>query len=54
MPMETRVARADYDKDEDHLIIRASTQIAHQMRMAIGQVFGIPESRIEVLAGDVG
>jgi len=54
MPMETRSARASYDPDEESIVVRASTQIPHQMRMAIGQVFGLSESRIEVLAGDVG
>lgn len=54
MPMETRSARAAYDAAEESIVVRASTQIPHQMRMAIGQVFGLSESRIEVLAGDVG
>jgi aerobic carbon-monoxide dehydrogenase large subunit len=54
MPMETRSARAVYDPNEKSIVVRASTQIPHQMRMAIGQVFGLSESRIKVLAGDVG
>ena len=54
MPLETRMVHANYDPHEKTLVVRASTQVPHQMRMYMGQVFGIPESRIQVLAGDVG
>lgn len=54
MPMETRVVRADYDPGDDRLTVRASTQVPHQMRLYLSQVFGIPEPRIQVLADDVG
>ena len=54
MPLETRVVRADFDPHENTLIVRASTQVPHQLRIYFGQVFGIPESRIQILAGDVG
>ena len=54
MPLETRVVHAAYDPGDDSLVVRASTQIPHQMRMYMAQVFGLPESRIQVLADDVG
>lgn len=54
MPMETRVVRANYDAGDDRLVLHSSTQVPHQARMYLGQVFGIPESRIQVLAHDVG
>ena len=54
MPMETRMVHADFNRAEQRLIIRASTQVPHQMRMYMSQVFGIPETRIQVVVGDVG
>jgi aerobic-type carbon monoxide dehydrogenase small subunit (CoxS/CutS family) len=54
MPMETRVVRASFDPGDERLVIRSSTQVPHQMRMYINRVFGIPETRIQVLSDDVG
>lgn len=54
MPMETRMVHANYDRSENTLEIRASTQVPHQMRVYMSQVFGIPESRIRIVVGDVG
>ncbi len=54
MPLETRVVHAHFNPQEQQLTVRASTQVPHQMRMYFSQVFGIPETRIQVLAGDVG
>ncbi len=54
MPMETRGVHANYDPGDEHLVVRASTQIPHQVRMYLAQVFGLPETRIQVLADDVG
>lgn len=54
MPMETRVVRADFDPGDERLMIRSSTQVPHQMRMYMNQVFDIPETKIQVLADDVG
>ncbi len=54
MPMETRVTLANYDAGDESLVVRSSTQIPHQMRMFMAQVFGLPETRIQVLADDVG
>ncbi len=54
MPLETRGVHANYDPGDERLIVRASTQIPHQVRMYLAQVFGLPETRIQVLADDVG
>ena len=54
MPMETRMVHTSYDQLENALTIRASTQVPHQMRLYMSQVFSIPESRINVIVGDVG
>ncbi|MDH4381501.1 MAG: molybdopterin-dependent oxidoreductase [Gammaproteobacteria bacterium] len=54
MPMETRVTWAHFEPGERRLTMRASTQVPHQIRLYLSQVFGIPEARIQVLAGDVG
>jgi aerobic carbon-monoxide dehydrogenase large subunit len=54
MPLETRVVHAHYNPHEKNLVVRASTQLPRPMRMFLNQTFGIPESRIQVLAGDVG
>lgn len=54
MPMETRVVRADYDANDDRLVVHSSTQMPHLSRLTMARVLGIPESRIQVIAGDVG
>ncbi len=53
-PMETRAVLAKFDTHEGTLVIRASTQVPHQARMWISQVMSIPESKIQVIVGDVG
>lgn len=54
MPLETRATHANFDPRDATLTVRASTQVPHQLRMFLSQVFGLSESRIQVLAGDVG
>jgi carbon-monoxide dehydrogenase large subunit len=54
MPMETRMVHADFNRAEQRLVIRASTQVPHQMRMYMSQVFSVPESHVQVVVGDVG
>ena len=54
MPMETRVVLARVDRDDESLVLRRSTQIPHQTRMYLSKVFGIAETRIQVLADDAG
>ena len=54
MPLETRVVRAEFDDSEGSLVVHSSTQVPHQMRLYLAQVFGLKENRIQVIAGDVG
>ncbi len=53
-PLETRAVLAKYDAHEGTLVIRASTQVPHQARMWLSRVLSIPESKIQVIVGDVG
>lgn len=53
-PLETRAVLAKYDTHEGTLVVRASTQVPHQARMWLSQVLSIPESKIQVIASDVG
>ena len=53
-PMETRAVLAKYDPHEGTLVVRASTQVPHQARMWLSEVMTIPESKIQVIVGDVG
>ena len=54
MPLETRVTHANFDPADENPQVRSSTQIPHQMPRCMAQVFGLPETRIQVLADDVG
>lgn len=54
MPMEARAVHANYDQREQTLVVRTSTQVPHTTRMFMSHVFDLPESRVQVLAGDVG
>jgi len=53
-PMEPRAVHADFDPSDRSLTVRLSTQIPHHARAFFGQVFGLPESSIRVIAEDVG
>jgi len=53
-PLETRVVFANFDAGDESLVVRTSTQIPHQTRMYLSRIFGLPETRIQVLADDVG
>ena len=54
MPMEPRVSLAHYDAGRDHLTLHASSQMPHELQRALGGVLSIPETRIDVVAADVG
>lgn len=54
MPLETRAVLAEYDHRRRELTVRMSTQIPHQCRSAFAAIFGLPETHIRVLSGDVG
>lgn len=54
VPLEPRAVLADFDPRERTLTVRVSTQVPHQMRSTYARVFGLPESSVRVLTGDVG
>jgi aerobic carbon-monoxide dehydrogenase large subunit len=54
VPLEPRATVADFDAGRRTLTLRLSTQFPHQMKAQYARVFGIPESSIRVVTGDVG
>jgi carbon-monoxide dehydrogenase large subunit len=53
-PLETRAVLAKFDPREGTLVVRASTQVPHQAKMWLSRVLSIPESKLQVIVGDVG
>jgi aerobic carbon-monoxide dehydrogenase large subunit len=53
-PLEGRGILADVDRATDGLVVWASTQVPHLLRTGLAGVLGLPESRIRVIAPDVG
>ncbi|MCW2583450.1 MAG: Xanthine dehydrogenase, molybdenum binding subunit apoprotein [Klenkia sp.] len=54
MPMETRGVVAEVDPISERLTLTTSTQFPHLVRGFLSGCLGIPESRIRVVAPDVG
>jgi carbon-monoxide dehydrogenase large subunit len=53
--MEPRGALGEYDPADGRYTLHTDTQYVHRVREVLaGMVFGIPEHRIRVVAGDVG
>jgi aerobic carbon-monoxide dehydrogenase large subunit len=53
--METRGAIGEYDPGEDRYTLYADVQYPHRVRNALAShIFKIPESKIRVIAGDIG
>ncbi|MQA66585.1 MAG: molybdopterin-dependent oxidoreductase, partial [Alphaproteobacteria bacterium] len=53
--MEPRACVADYNRAEDHYTLYTTTQGAHNYRSGVaGKVLKVPESRVRVIAQDVG
>jgi carbon-monoxide dehydrogenase large subunit len=52
--MEPRGALADYNPAEDRYTIYTVLQRTHAYRVDLAQIIHVPESRIRVVAGDVG
>ena len=53
--METRGAIGSYDPGDDRYTLHADVQYPHRVRDALARdIFKIPESKIRVIAGDVG
>lgn len=53
-PMETRGVVAEIDPVTERLTLTTSTQFPHLVRSFLSGVLGLPESRIRVVAPDVG
>ncbi len=53
-PMEGRAVLTCRDHRLDEVVIYASTQTPHTVRVAIGEILGIEQRRIRVVAPDVG
>jgi carbon-monoxide dehydrogenase large subunit len=52
--MEPRGAVASYDKAEDRYTVYTVLQRAHGYRAELAQIMNVPESKIRVVAGDIG
>ncbi|HML09860.1 MAG TPA: xanthine dehydrogenase family protein molybdopterin-binding subunit [Stellaceae bacterium] len=53
-PMEARAVLAYRDHRLDEVVVQASTQTPHTMRVAIAEMLGLDERQIRVVAPDVG
>jgi aerobic carbon-monoxide dehydrogenase large subunit len=54
IPLETRGCLAAYDRGTDQLTLWSSTQWPHVVRTWVADCLGVPESRMRVIAPDVG
>jgi carbon-monoxide dehydrogenase large subunit len=54
VPMETRGVAAHYQPEEDLLTVWNSTQAPHRIRRYLAPILKRPESRMRVIAADVG
>jgi carbon-monoxide dehydrogenase large subunit len=52
--MEPRVCLGDHNAAEDHYTIYTTLQRAHPYRADLAPILKVPESRIRVVAGDIG
>jgi len=52
--MEPRGCVAEYDTHDDRYIIRCTVQAPHRTRAAMASMFKVPETRIRVIADNVG
>jgi aerobic carbon-monoxide dehydrogenase large subunit len=53
-PMEGRAVLAYRDHRLDEVVVQASTQTPHTMRVAIAELLGVDERQVRVVAPDVG
>jgi aerobic carbon-monoxide dehydrogenase large subunit len=54
VPMEPRAALAEYRRYEETLTLWSSNQVPHTLRGVVSGMLGLPESRVRVIAPDVG
>lgn len=53
-PLETRGIVADFDDSDGALTVWHSTQVPYMMQWILAHHFGLPETRVRVIAPDVG
>jgi len=53
-PIETRGVIAQYDPQQEALIVWSSTQVPHLLKQMLVELFGLDEQHIQVAAPDVG
>src|SRR5580765_3803025 len=53
-PLEGRGGVADWNAAEGKLTLYSGTQVPHLARHALGEILGLPENRVRVVAPDVG
>jgi len=53
-PLEGRGGGADWNVGEGKLTLYSGTQIPHLARHVLGEILGLPENRVRVVAPDVG
>ncbi|MFZ8897500.1 MAG: xanthine dehydrogenase family protein molybdopterin-binding subunit [Alphaproteobacteria bacterium] len=54
LPLETRAAIGEYDRNSDSLLLTASTQGVHTIKNGLLPVFNISKEKLHVAAEDVG
>jgi len=54
MPLEGRGVFARFDPVDEHLRVYSSTQTPTSVRFAVAAILGLPDSRVECVAPDVG
>ncbi|MGH7055927.1 MAG: xanthine dehydrogenase family protein molybdopterin-binding subunit [Stellaceae bacterium] len=52
--MEPRGAIGDYNATENHYTVYTTLQRTHSYRAELSQILKVPESRVRVIAGDIG
>ncbi len=54
-PVEPRIAMGRYDAGRDHMSLVTSSQCPHEVQAMLARaVFGVPETKLDVIAPDVG
>jgi carbon-monoxide dehydrogenase large subunit len=54
VPLEARAAVASWDPADGTLVLHSGVQMPHLVRTLLAELFGLVESRVRVVAGDVG
>jgi len=54
VPMEGKAVLAHWDDRSDQLVVYASTQVPHIIRVGLAQFLGIDQGRVRVISPDVG